>query len=78
MPEEVAALLTEFKSVFATLKGLPPLRDHENHISLKEGAQAIFQRPYRYPYYQKMKLRKLSKNVYLLGLLETVVVLLLH
>ena len=38
LPEEVAAMLTEFKFFFATLEGLPPLRDHEHQISLKEGA----------------------------------------
>jgi len=27
-PEEVITVLTEFKSVFATPEGLPPLRDH--------------------------------------------------
>jgi len=30
LPEEIAALLLEFKSVFATPVGLPPLRDHEH------------------------------------------------
>ena len=47
LPAEVVALLAEFKFVFATSEGLPPLRDHEHQISLKEGAQAICQRPYR-------------------------------
>ena len=41
LPEGVATLLDEFKLVFATPKGLPPLRDHEHQINLKKGAQAI-------------------------------------
>ena len=53
LPTEVIALLDEFKLVFATPEGLPPLRDHEHQINLKKGAQAICQRPYKYPYYQK-------------------------
>ncbi|XP_075674861.1 uncharacterized protein LOC142644061 [Castanea sativa] len=53
LKEPVAELLLEFDAVFATPVGLPPIRGHENQIKLKEGAQDIYQRPYRYPYYQK-------------------------
>ena len=47
IPTQVAALLKEFEAVFATPVGLPPIRGHEHQIQLKEGAQAIVQRPYR-------------------------------
>ena len=50
---QVADLLLEFDFVFANPIGLPPLRGHEHQIYLKEGTQAICQRPYKYPYYQK-------------------------
>ena len=40
-PEVIAALLLDYKSVFATSEGLPPLRDHEHHITLKDGTQAV-------------------------------------
>ena len=41
IPEAIAALLLDYKTVFATPEGLPPLRDHEHHITLKEGTQAV-------------------------------------
>ena len=41
LPNAIAALLLDYKSIFATSKGLPPLRDHEHHINLKEGAQVV-------------------------------------
>ena len=41
LPKEVADLLLEFNSMFATPVGLSPLRDHEHHINLKKGAQSI-------------------------------------
>nr|XP_023872616.1 uncharacterized protein LOC111985197 [Quercus suber] len=47
VPTQVAALLKEFEAVFATPVGLPPIRGHEHQIQLKEGVQAICQRPYR-------------------------------
>ena len=66
----MAALLEEFKSVFATPEGLPPLRDHEHKINLKEGAQAICQRPYKYPYYQKNEIEKIVKELLSAGLIR--------
>ena len=68
--EEVVALLDEFKLVFATLEGLPPLRDHEHQINLKEGAQAIYQRPYKNPYYQKNEIEKIVKELLSVGFIR--------
>ena len=53
IPEAIVVLLLDYKSVFATSEGLPPLRDHEHPITLKEGTQAVSQRPYRYPLLSK-------------------------
>ena len=53
---EIEALLQEFSGVFDKLVGLPPLSGHEHHINFKNGAQPICQRPYRYPYYQKIEI----------------------
>ena len=66
----MVALLDEFKSVFATPEGLPPLRDHEHQINLKEGAQAIYQRPYKYPYYQKIEIEKIVKELLSVGFIK--------
>ena len=52
IPVEVETLLQEFCQVFETPIALPPLRGHEHSITLKEGAQPVCQRPYRYPFYK--------------------------
>ena len=41
IPKAIASLLLDYKFVFATPEGLPPLRDHEHHINLTDGAQAV-------------------------------------
>ena len=43
--------------------GLPPIRGHEHQIQLQEGAQAICQRPYRYPFYQKNEIEKIVQEL---------------
>ena len=70
IPEAIAALLLDYKTVFATPEGLPPLRDHEHHILLKEGTQAVSQRPYRYPYYQKNEIENIVKELLSVGFIR--------
>lgn len=60
-------MLKEFEAVFATPVGLPPNRGHEHQIQLKEGAQAVVQRPYRYPFYQKNEIEKIVKELLFVG-----------
>ena len=67
IPTQVVALLKEFEAVFATPMGLPPNRGHEHQIQLKEGAQAIVQRPYMYPFYQKNEIEKIVKELLSVG-----------
>ena len=43
--------------------GLPPIRGHEHRIQLQEGAQAICQRPYRYPFYHKNEIEKIVQEL---------------
>ncbi|GKB47835.1 putative mitochondrial protein [Tanacetum coccineum] len=52
-------LLTEFVDIFSMPIGLPPSRDHEHAIVLKEGTEPINVRPYRYPQLQKDEIEKL-------------------
>ena len=70
IPEAIVALLLDYKSVFATPEGLPPLRDHEHPITLKEGTQAVSQRPYRYPYYQKNEIKNIVKELLPVGFIR--------
>ena len=67
VPTQVTTLLEEFEVVFATPVGLPPIKRHEHQIQLKEGAQAICQRPYRYPFYQKNEIKKIVKELLSIG-----------
>ena len=41
----IKELLTEFGKDFELPTGLPPLRGHEHQILLKEGTQAICEKP---------------------------------
>ena len=70
IPEAIATLLLDYKTVFASPEGLPPLREHEHHITLKEGTQAISQRPYRYSYYQKNKIENIVKELLSVGFIR--------
>ena len=49
----------EYSKVFEVLTSLPPLRDQEHRVVLKEGTLPICERPYKYPYYQKYKIEKI-------------------
>jgi hypothetical protein len=52
--EPIRELLREYNFFFEEPKGLPPPRTCDHHILLK-GTQPISVRPYRYPFYQKLK-----------------------
>jgi len=43
------------------------LRGHEHSITLKEGAQPVCQRPYRYPFYQKNEIEKIVMELLSVG-----------
>lgn len=61
VPSEVLSLLEEYVVVFEEPKGLTLCRGHEHQIILKPGTQPTYQKPYRYPYYQKLKLKTLFR-----------------
>jgi len=65
---EVDSLLQEFGQVFETPIELPPLRGYEHSIVLKDGAQLVCQRPYRYPFYQKNEIEKDCEGVTVSGI----------
>lgn len=64
---ELESLLEEFAVVFEVPQGLPPSRGHEHSIPLKEGTQAVCGRPYRYPYFQKIEIEKIVKELLEVG-----------
>ena len=58
-PVAIESLLQEFDGVFVTPAGLPPIKGHAHQTNLKGGTQPVCQRPYRYPYYQKIEIGKI-------------------
>ena len=54
----ITELLDEFNKVFEVTTALPPLRGHEHQIILKEGTEPVYERPYKYPFYQKSEIEK--------------------
>ena len=51
IPGEIQAVLDQFQPLFQAPIGLPPQRDCDHAISLKEGASIPNIRPYKYPHY---------------------------
>jgi hypothetical protein len=66
----MAQLLEEFADIFANPKELPPKRSHDHAIHLKEGAQPVSVRPYRYPFYQKEEIEKIVRELLQSGVIR--------
>lgn len=56
--EELRSIIDEFTELFQTPTGLPPNREIEHRITLKEGTNPVNVRPYRYAYFQKEEIEK--------------------
>ncbi|GJY21422.1 putative mitochondrial protein [Tanacetum coccineum] len=68
--EIITELLTDFDEVFHMPNGLPPQRDHEHSIVLKEGTEPISVRPYRYPHAQKSEIERLVSKMLQAGVIQ--------
>jgi hypothetical protein len=55
---EMQQLLKDFKDIFQAPKQLPPVREIDHNITLKEGTKPVNVRPYRYAYFQKAEIEK--------------------
>nr|BBB05436.1 ORF220 protein [Turritis glabra] len=60
---QVKQLLEWHENVFEMPQGLPPKRGREHAINLKEGAEPVNIRPYRYTYTQKDEIEKLVREM---------------
>ncbi|PKU65835.1 hypothetical protein MA16_Dca009164 [Dendrobium catenatum] len=63
VPSAVQLLIYQFSEVFHPPQGLPPQRELEHAITLKEGETPINIRPYRYPQIQKDEIEKLIRKM---------------
>lgn len=66
--EELELVLARFEEVFQEPRGLPPARNTVHQIALKEGADPINVRPYKYPHLMKEEIenyvaKKLKLNL---------------
>ena len=55
--------MKEFHDAFEEPKGLPPKRALDHNIPLKVNAKPMNWRPYRYPYFQKIEIEKMVKEM---------------
>ncbi|CAL9231913.1 unnamed protein product [Arabidopsis halleri] len=56
--KKIRQVLDDFETVFQTPTTLPPRRDIENHITLKESTYPVNVWPYRYAHFQKEEIEK--------------------
>ncbi|MCH84803.1 hypothetical protein A2U01_0005640, partial [Trifolium medium] len=67
---ELAILLHTYGKVFHTPSGLPPPRDHNHAIHLKDGTQPVKVKPYRYPHSQKEEIEKMVQDMLQQGIIK--------
>lgn len=69
-PEFLQEIISRHQQVFATPTGLPPQRDHEHTIVLKEGCDPVSVRPYRYLQCQKDAIERLIAEILAAGIIK--------
>ena len=62
VPNELKPVLAKFERVFFAPIELPPWRGKEHGITLALGTSLVSVRPYRYPYFQKNEIKKVSRR----------------
>ncbi|KAI0531244.1 hypothetical protein KFK09_000797 [Dendrobium nobile] len=70
IPLSVQPLIQEFEEVFQPPLGLPPPKEQEHAITLREGVSPISMRPYRYPQFQKDEIEKLIREMLEAGIIR--------
>jgi hypothetical protein len=68
-PPALQSLLHTYKSAFAEPTALPPPRSHDHKILLTT-SHPVNVRAYRYPYFQKSEIEKLSQEMLLSGVIR--------
>ncbi|KAA0052082.1 ty3-gypsy retrotransposon protein [Cucumis melo var. makuwa] len=66
----ISSVINQFQNVFEWSEKLPPRREIEHHIHMKERTNPINVRPYRYGFHKKEEMEKLVKEMLNSGLLK--------
>ena len=69
VPTEIQPLLQEFHQVLEEPRTLPPSREFDHQIPLKEGTVPVNVRPYRYAHFQKNEIEQQVKEMLATGLI---------
>lgn len=59
IPQDLKELMDQYFSLFEVPTELPPHREHDHKIILKEGVSPVNVRPYRYPATQKDEIERM-------------------
>jgi hypothetical protein len=68
---EMQQMLEEFGDIFQTPAQLPPVREIDHTITVKEGTEPVNVRPYRYAYFQKAEIEKQVQDMLKLGFIRS-------
>ncbi|GAU48361.1 hypothetical protein TSUD_282420 [Trifolium subterraneum] len=67
---ELEGLLDKYEDIFKEPRGLPPRREKEHVINLKEGHDAVNVRPYRYPHHHKNEIETQVQELLTAGVIR--------
>lgn len=67
---KIHTLLNSYQNLFKEPNQLPPNRKINHHINLKDGVEPINIRPYRYTYFQKLKIENQVNEMLNSGLIR--------
>ena len=70
LSSDMQAMLEEYSDVFVASTSLPPAREIDHKIPLKDGTEAINVRPYRYAYFQKTEIENQVQDMLNAGLIR--------
>lgn len=70
VPLDIQNILNDYDDFFKEPKSLPPQREFDHQIVLKEGTEPVHVRPYRYPYIQKNEIEKIVREVLESGIIR--------
>lgn len=71
IPEQMSSLVQTYAAIFNAPTELPPPREIEHRITLKEGCDPVNVRPYRYAHFQKEEIERQVHEMLHTGLIQS-------